>query len=83
MLIAVSWVWLAALFLSGVLSGCSGVPQDDDDDLPPADIELVCDRDYYPLLREMVESADGLAIGASIDEAEGALPPPGVVPHLL
>ena len=33
--------------------------------------------------QEMVESADGLAIGASIDEAEGALPPPGVVPHLL
>jgi len=55
---APSWVWLAALFLLGVLSGCSGVPQDNDDDLPPADIELVCDRDYYPLLREMVESAE-------------------------
>lgn len=37
--------------------GCGPVAQDDDDAQPP-DIELSCDRDYYPAVRAIIEAAE-------------------------
>ncbi len=48
------WVLLALL----TLIGCDPIAQDDDDDGPPPDIELACDRDYYPAVRAVIEAAE-------------------------
>ena len=40
-----------------VLGGCDPGAQDDDD-APPPDIELACDRDYYPAVRAIVDAAE-------------------------
>jgi len=49
---------LLALLLLFLPSGCDPIATDDDDDGPPADIELACDRDYYPAVRAVVEAAE-------------------------
>ena len=46
------------------LTGCPGPAVDDDDDPSPADIELVCDRDYYPAVKELVEGAEESIVAA-------------------
>jgi len=50
--------WLALMCSLWALPGCGLAPSDDDDDAPAPDVELACDRDYYPLLKEAVEAAE-------------------------
>jgi phosphatidylserine/phosphatidylglycerophosphate/cardiolipin synthase-like enzyme len=47
---------LLALLLLFLPSGCDPIATDDDDG-PPPDIELACDRDYYPTVRAVIEAA--------------------------
>jgi phosphatidylserine/phosphatidylglycerophosphate/cardiolipin synthase-like enzyme len=39
------------------LSACGVSPADDDEPTPSPDVELVCDRDYYPAVKGLVEAA--------------------------